>query len=60
MSLQYLREWNEACVYAKECLPPFVYDLFVEPYDAIIVFSGICAIIWFINEKSLKPKNKTV
>ena len=47
---QYLKEWNEACVYAGECLPPFVYDLTREPYSAIISIGTVCLGLYIWNE----------
>lgn len=28
---EYLLDWNNACVYAMECFPPFFYDLTRKP-----------------------------
>lgn len=52
-----LREWNEACVYAGECLPPFFYDLSREPWLAIIAIAIGCFLIWAINEKVLDKRS---
>lgn len=48
---QFLKEWNEACVYADECLPPFLYS---ADWD-LIGFMGFTAlvafIIWYVAER---------
>jgi len=48
--MKYLQEWNEACVYARECLPPFFYDLTKEPWSFMIVLASVCALIYMVNE----------
>lgn len=50
---EYLKEWNEACVYAKECLPSFAYVLTREPYSTVLVFAAVCLGLYLINEYGL-------
>lgn len=51
--IEYLKDWNDACAYAGECLPPFTYDLFREPYSAVLGFSFMCLGLYLINEYGL-------
>jgi len=50
---QYLKEWNEACAYAGECLPPFIYSFTKEPYVALGFVGAVCIAIYLWNEYSL-------
>ena len=42
----YLKEWNDACAYAYECFPPFIYDLNKEPYTALFTIGMVCFICY--------------
>lgn len=50
---QYLNDWNDACVYAKECLPDFGFLDPGEPYTALATIVGICYYVWRRNEKQI-------
>lgn len=52
----YLQDWNEACAYAKECLPPFYYDVYREPWDVLLVIAFLAYVLWAWNER--KKPNK--
>jgi len=54
---QYFREWGEACTYAKECLPPFVYEMGREPWSALISIAVVCLLIWSWIEKNRFTSN---
>lgn len=54
--IEYLKDWNEACVYAKECLPPFAYDITREPFSAILLFAGLSLAIYLVNEYLLNKQ----
>lgn len=47
---QFLQEWNEACAYANECLPPFVYTADNDLWGFLFAVSFICFMIWLVNE----------
>ena len=42
----YLKEWNEACAYARECLPPPN----VDPYTPFVWIGVAGFVIWAVNE----------
>ena len=46
----YLQEWNEACAYAAECLPPFVYEINGETVWFMIFTIAVCYGIYLKNE----------
>lgn len=49
--MNYLKEWNEACVYANECLPPFIYELTRPPYDFLALLFFVIFLIYLWNER---------
>lgn len=57
---QFFMDWNEACVYAKECglggVPGlhWTWSFIEEPWTAIAVIAGLCYVIWRRNEKAIK------
>jgi hypothetical protein len=52
----YLQDWNEACAYAKECLPPPVYDISHEPWTFLLTIVFGVYVVWAWNER--KKPNK--
>lgn len=50
----YLKEWNEACVYARECWPENSFFHFSEPWSFLAVLALVCYIIWRANEQRVK------
>jgi hypothetical protein len=55
---QYLREWNEACAYAYECFPPFVYEIdleFVETFAFILI---VIYSVYRFNENRIQRRNR--
>jgi len=50
----FLQEWNEACVYARECiLPPYVYEN-SDPFYVFLTLFGTIYAIYLINESKIK------
>lgn len=45
---EYLRDWNDACAYARECLPP---DLFIEPFTFFLFVGATTCAIYLWNER---------
>lgn len=56
----FLKEWNEACAYAGECLPPFVYDLTRDPWPALAFIVLVCGGLYLWNERRRSNKNEGV
>lgn len=56
--MPYLQEWGEACAYAKECMPPFFYDLFREPWSFLLTLAIASAVFWLWNERKGLTKLK--
>jgi hypothetical protein len=51
----WLQDWSDACVYARECAPDFgAFPIpSGEPYTALGVIAGLCFMTWAINERRL-------
>lgn len=51
----WLQDWSDACVYARECAPDFSAFPMPggEPFTALGVIAGLCFIAWAINERRL-------
>lgn len=65
----WLQDWSDACVYARECAPDFsAFPLpSGEPFTALGLIAGVCFLVWAINERGLarrvsanRTKEKTV
>jgi hypothetical protein len=52
---QWVREWGEACTYARECVPDLSFFLPSEPYSALAAIAGACFVAWRWNETRLRP-----
>ena len=51
--LEYLKEWNEACAYAGECLPPSFYGLDFDLPGFFIFIALVVGIVYLRNERNL-------
>ena len=61
----WLQDWSDACVYARECAPDFgAFPLpDGEPFTALGMIAGLCMLTWAINERRLtrrKPALRTI
>ena len=52
--LQWVRDWDEACTYARECLPDLSFFVPSEPYSALATISGVCFIVWRWNDTKIR------
>lgn len=59
MIQEYIQTWGEACTYAKECLPPFFYDIWHEityhhgePWSMLATIALVCYSIYRYNERN--------
>ena len=51
---QWVREWGEACTYARECNPDLSYFVPKEPYSALACIAGVCFIAWRWNNTKIR------
>jgi hypothetical protein len=51
---QWVREWGEACTYARECLPDLSFFIPNEPYSALACIAGVCFIAWRWNNTNIR------
>ncbi len=51
---QWLREWGEACTYARECVPDLSFFVPGEPYSALACIAGVCFIVWRWNDTNIR------
>ncbi len=51
---QWMREWGEACTYARECLPDLSFFVPSEPYSALATIAGVCFIVWRWNDTNIR------
>ncbi len=51
----WLQDWSDACVYARECAPDFgAFPLpDGEPFTALGMIAGLCTLAWAINERRI-------
>ena len=50
---QWVREWGEACTYARECVPDLSFFVPNEPYSALACIAGACFIVWRWNDTKI-------
>ena len=50
---QWVREWGEACTYARECVPDLSFFVPSEPYSALATIAGVCFIVWRWNDTKI-------
>lgn len=59
---QFFMDWNDACVYAKECglggVPGlnWTWSFPGEPWTAIAAIAVLCYVFWRRNEKAIKDE----
>ncbi len=51
---QWVREWDEACTYARECVPDLSFFVPHEPYSALASIAGACFIVWRWNDTKIR------
>ena len=51
---QWVREWGEACTYARECVPDLSFFVPNEPYSALATIAGACFIVWRWNDTKIR------
>jgi hypothetical protein len=51
---QWVREWGEACTYARECVPDLSFFAPHEPYSALASIAGACFIVWWWNDTKIR------
>jgi hypothetical protein len=51
---QWVREWGEACTYARECVPDLSFFVPKEPYSALAFIAGVCFIAWRWNDTNIR------
>ena len=51
---QWVREWGEACTYARECVPDLSFFIPNEPYSALASIAGVCFIAWRWNNAKIQ------
>ena len=56
--LEYLKEWNEACAYAGECLPPSFYGMDFDLPGFFIFIVIIIGIVYLHNERKIDRQQK--
>ena len=54
---QWVREWGEACTYARECDPDLSFFVPGEPYSALACIAGVCFIVWWRNDNKIRRIN---
>lgn len=55
----WLQDWSDACVYARECAPDFgAFPLpDGEPFTALGLIAGLSFLAWAINERRLAQRS---
>ena len=51
---QWVREWGEACTYARECVPDLSFFVPNEPYSALASIAAVCFIVWWWNDTKIQ------
>jgi hypothetical protein len=51
---QWVREWGEACTYARECVPDLSFFVPSEPYSALATIASVCFIVWRWNDTKIQ------
>ena len=50
---QWARDWDEACTYARECVPDLSFFVPNEPYSALASIAAVCFIVWWWNDRKI-------
>ncbi len=53
---QWFQDWSDACEYANECAPDLSFLTPHEPYTGFVGIAAACALLWWLNEKSLRAQ----
>jgi hypothetical protein len=51
---QWARDWDEACTYARECVPDLSFFVPKEPYSALASIAGVCFAVWWWNDAKIR------
>lgn len=49
----YLQDWNDACVYARECWPDMSFIQVGEPWTFLAVLLITCYVVYRVNERNI-------